>query len=91
VNARPAAWIQQGGYKLIRYFFDGANQTDVFELYNLKTDESEQRNVASQMPERVQELNAALTKHFEGTRAVIPVINPNYDPTAVRPDRRVEQ
>jgi arylsulfatase A-like enzyme len=88
LDTSPAAWIQKDGYKLIRYFFAGEDQADVFELYNLKKDESEQRNLASQMPERVQQLNGWLTKHFEETQAVIPVANPNYDSAAAKPDRK---
>lgn len=85
VNARPAAWIQKEGYKLIRYFFDGEHQADLFELYNLKADQEERMNLAAQMPERVQKLNTLLTKHFAATQAIIPQINPNYDMNAIKP------
>ena len=44
-------WARRGDWKLIRFFYDGPEQTDRFELYNLKNDISETKNVAAEHPD----------------------------------------
>ena len=48
--ALPAAWVRRGDWKLIRFFCDNPDQTDRFELYNLKDDIGETRNLAADNP-----------------------------------------
>jgi arylsulfatase A-like enzyme len=87
VNARPAAWIREGDYKLVCYFAEGENAGNRYELYNIKKDISEERDLADQMPELVDALSKKRTKHFEQTDALLPVPNPGYDPAVVRPEK----
>jgi len=87
LEVRPAAWIREGGYKLIRYFADGVNQSDRYELYHVAKDPGEANDLAHLLPERVETLSKKLTQHFRDTRAVIPVPNPAYDPSAPDPEK----
>jgi arylsulfatase A-like enzyme len=78
----PAASVRQGDWKLIRFFNDGSNQADRFELYNLHDDLSESNNLAVAQPERVKILAALLDNFLKETKAVVPGPNPAYDPKA---------
>ncbi len=78
----PAASVRQGDWKLIRFFHDGPQREDRFELYNLRDDLSESNNVAATQPERVKALNDLLTGFLMETKAVIPGPNPAYNPNA---------
>ncbi len=53
------------------------NGSDLLELYNLKTDLSETRNVAAENPKLVKELNQLIGKYLQETEAVIPKLNPS--------------
>lgn len=75
---RPATYIRDGDYKLIRFWCDNDDQSDRFELYNLKDDLSESRDLAAAMPERVKDLNARLERFLRDTGAVVPKPNPAY-------------
>jgi arylsulfatase A-like enzyme len=67
-----AAAIRDGDWKLIEWFV-----IDRIELYNLKTDPGEQRNLAAQEPGRVKALQAKLHAWQKETDATFPVKNPN--------------
>jgi len=82
---RPATCVRQGDWKLIRFHADNDDQTDRFELYNLKADLSEIKNLAGAMPDKVKELNALITEHLQQITAVVPVANPAYRPGAPEP------
>ena len=82
----PAAWVRRGDWKLIRFFCDGPEQTDRFELYNLKSDIGETKNVAAEHPDVVKECDALISEHLKGINAMIPVKNPAYDSTAKAPE-----
>lgn len=82
----PAAWVRRGDWKLIRFFCDGPGQTDRSELYNLKSDIGETRNVAAEHPDVVKECDALISEHLEDINAMIPVKNPAYDSTAKPPE-----
>ncbi len=56
--------IRVGDWKLV------AAIKSPWELFNLKTDRSETRNLAAENPEKVKELEAAWTKHMEEFRAL---------------------
>ena len=81
-GAVPAASVRQGDWKLIRFFHDGPQQADRFELYNLRDDLAESNNVATTQPERVKALDDLLTGFLTETKAVIPGPNPAYNPNA---------
>jgi arylsulfatase A-like enzyme len=78
----PSAYVRKNDWKLIRFFADNNDGSDRFELYNLKNDVGEARDLAAADPERVRELNGLLTGFLHDTDAVIPVRNPAYDPLA---------
>ena len=82
----PGAAVRQGDWKLVRRFFDNADQTDHYELYNLRADPGERRDLAVQQPDKRRELEALLAQHLEETGAVLPVENPKYDPKAQKPE-----
>jgi arylsulfatase A-like enzyme len=79
-------WVRRGDWKLIRFFCDGPEQADRFELYNLKEDLGETKNLATEHPEKVKELDALISEHLKEINAVIPVKNPAYDSTAKAPE-----
>jgi len=84
-GALPATWVRRGDWKLIRFFCDNPDQSDRFELYNLKDDIGETRNRAADKPELVQELNGLITGFLKDTGALEPTRNPHYDPAATPP------
>ncbi len=81
----PAVWVRRGDWKLIRFFCDSPEQTDRFELYNLKEDLGESKNLAAEHPDKVKELDALISEHLKEINAVIPVKNPTFDPSAKMP------
>jgi hypothetical protein len=65
-----------GKFKLIEYFEDGA-----LELYNLKDDISEQKNLAELMPEKTKELHKLMLAWRKKVNAPVPTkLNPDYNP-----------
>ena len=86
----PGTWVRRGDWKLIRFHHDGDNQADRFELYNLKDDLGETKNLATAMPDRGKELNALIEQHLKDTGALVPVKNPRYDPQAKPPAEKNE-
>lgn len=74
----PGTWVRRGDWKLIRFHHDNDDQTDRFELYNLKDDVGETKNLAAQMPDKVKELNALIEQHLKDIHALVPKPNPNY-------------
>ncbi len=74
----PAGAVRQGDWKLIEYFEDGK-----IELYNLKDDLSEKKDLAGTMPEKAEELHRTLIEWRKSVGAPVPVEkNPQYDPKA---------
>jgi arylsulfatase A-like enzyme len=49
----PGTYVRKGDWKLIRFFADNDDGSDRFELYNLKDDIGETKNLAAQLPDRV--------------------------------------
>jgi arylsulfatase A-like enzyme len=78
----PGVWVRQGEWKLIRFFCDNADQTDRFELYNLKEDLGETKNLADAQPGTVKELNTLIDQHLRDIKPVLPKPNPAYRPDA---------
>ena len=74
----PATSLRKGDWKIIRFFADGEEGADRFELYNLKEDLGETNDLAGAEPERAAELNTLLDERLEETEAVIPRRNPAY-------------
>jgi arylsulfatase A-like enzyme len=80
----PGTWVRKGDWKLIRFWFDSDQQTHRYELYNLKDDLGETRNLAAKTPEKVRELDTEIDRFLRDTHAVVPKPNPNYTPGAGR-------
>lgn len=74
----PATSVRRGDYKLIRFYGEGPNQTNAYELYDLAGDIGETTNLADSMPALVAELDALITQHLEDTGAIVPFPNPAY-------------
>jgi arylsulfatase A-like enzyme len=81
----PGVSVRQGDWKLIRRFTERpADYEGVHELYHLKEDLGETRNLAAQMPEKVNALNALIDAFVQNTGALYPQPNPAYNPRAVK-------
>lgn len=74
----PAASVRQGDWKLIRFFHDGPAHAHRYELYNLRDDPGESRDLSSMEPGRVKTLDASLESFLKETHAVVPRPNPSY-------------
>lgn len=74
----PSTYVRKGDWKLIRFYAENDDGSDRLELYNLKDDIGETRNLAAENPERVGELNELITGFLRDTDAVIPIRNPHY-------------
>jgi len=74
----PACSVRRGDWKLIRFFADGPGQRDRFELYNLREDPGEQRDLAQREPRRIRELSGLIDRHLAEVNALVPRPNPAY-------------
>jgi arylsulfatase A-like enzyme len=81
----PTTVVVSGPWKLHRQYGEGPGRTSALRLYNLEEDIGETNDLAAQYPEIVQELDGLISRHLEETGAVIPIINPAYDPEAESP------
>lgn len=70
----PVSLIQQGDWKLMEYLEDGH-----LELYNLKDDISETKNLALAAPEKTKELLDRLNAWRKATNAAMPTRNPKIE------------
>lgn len=70
----PGGAIRAGDWKLIEFFEDGRR-----ELYNLKNDQGEKSNLATDMPERTQMLADHLAAWRKSTGALMPTPNTPSD------------
>lgn len=74
----PATWIRRGDWKLIRFYAKNDDQSDRIELYNLKDDLGESKNLAAANPKIVEELSGLINQFLSDTEAVVPKPNPMY-------------
>ncbi len=74
-HTAPCGAIRAGDFKLIEYYEYGD-----LELYNLKDDIGEKKNLAKAMPERAAELRKRLDAWRKAVGAKMPTPNPNFDP-----------
>jgi arylsulfatase A-like enzyme len=58
-------------------------KADLIKKYGAKADP---RNLAAEHPDKVQEYDALIARHLIDIKAVVPVKNPDYDPTARVPE-----
>ena len=71
----PASSIRESDWKLIQFYFDNH-----VELYNLRTDVEERRDLSEALPEKAATLREKLNLWKNDTNAKIPLINPYYNP-----------
>lgn len=76
----PGTSVRRGDWKLIRLFAQNDDGSDQLELYNLRDDLGETKDLAAEKPELVRELNALITGFLKASEAVVPIRNPNYKP-----------
>ena len=75
---RNCGAIRVGDYKLIEYFEDGA-----LELFNLKDDLGESKNLTASQPEKTEELHQRLKQWRKIINAPVPTEkNPAFDAAA---------
>jgi arylsulfatase A-like enzyme len=75
----PNGVVRLGDFKLIEWYEDMA-----VELYNLKADVGETRDLSTEDPDRTAKLKKMLHDWREQTGARMPVPNPNYKPEQVK-------
>lgn len=71
----PQSSIRIGDWKLIHFYEDGRD-----ELYNLKDDLSERKNLANQATAQAQELHQRLDQYLAQVNAQFPTKNPDFNP-----------
>ncbi len=71
----PGSSVRAGDWKLIEFFEDGR-----LELYNLREDVSEERDLAEKDPQRVRRMHRMLLDWRREMEAIIPEPNPDYEP-----------
>ena len=77
-NGPPSAVIRKRNYKLIEWYDRSlTNQPDAFELFDLKNDLGETKNLANQYPEKVSELKQQLSEWRKSVNAQVPEVNKN--------------
>lgn len=74
-GGEPSAIIRTGDWKLIHYYEDGHD-----ELYNIRKDVGEQRDLLSSQPEMAKTLRTQLDAWLKDTGARIPAPDPRFDP-----------
>jgi uncharacterized sulfatase len=86
--ATPSAVIREGDHKLIEFFGDSFEEGAAYaeyrpgarvELYDLRSDIGETRDLASKMPGKAAALRRKLHAWIASTGSPVPVKNPRYD------------
>jgi arylsulfatase A len=95
----PCAVVLDGDYKLIEYFgdsFDAENGAayrigNRLELYNLRSDIGEKRDLAGVLPKVVARLRGQLHRWIETCGSPVPGLNPAYDPARALEETKKRQ
>ncbi len=87
----PSVSVHRDDWKLIRIFHGGEKGAHRYLLFNLREDLGEKTNLATQKPELVAELDALIEGFLTDTQAVVPVLNPAFDPAKHRPELEGKQ
>ena len=80
----PGASVRMGDFKLIEFYEDNR-----VELYNLREDIGEHRNLASEEPDRAASMRAVLDDWRQSVEAKIPQPNPDFEEPDEFSDRDV--
>ncbi len=78
-------YVRKGDWKLIRFYGRNEDGSDDLELYDLKSDLGERRNLAKEKPGLVKELNGLIGEFLKDTEAVIPKLNPDFGKVVAKP------
>lgn len=76
----PSVSVHQGNWKLVRIFHGGEKGSHRYKLFDLKNDLGEENDLAATYPERALQLDALIEQHLVDTKAVRPLVNPNFNP-----------
>jgi len=76
-GATPYGAIREGDWKLIEFFEDNHA-----ELFNLRDDIGEQKDLAAKLPDRAKQLRGKLHAWRKSTGAQMPTLNPDFDAAA---------
>jgi arylsulfatase A-like enzyme len=79
-------WVRAGVWKLIRWFGVAVGDEGRFELYNLRDDLGEARNLAGGQPERMKEFDSLIDRFLADTGATYPRPNPAFKGTLTPTD-----
>ncbi len=74
----PNTWVRKGDWKLIRFYGEGPNRTNSYELYNLREDIGENYNLAAKYPEKVIQLDKLIDRFLKKTNTIELKPNPAY-------------
>jgi len=74
-GGRPGAAVRVGNWKLIERYEFGR-----LELYDLKNDVGERKNLAKRFPDRADRMRSMLVRWRQSVRANMPKPNPAYEP-----------
>ncbi len=77
-------WVRSGDWKLIRWFGADLGDDVRLELYNLKEDLGESKNLAAYELARLKELDALIDGFLIDTNATYPRPNPAYQPNLAK-------
>jgi arylsulfatase A len=73
-GGRPGAAMRQGDFKIIKWYED-----DSVELYNVRDDIGEARNLAAKMPDKARAMRTRLDAWLKDINPEMPKPNPDYD------------
>ncbi|MFK7850953.1 MAG: sulfatase [Akkermansiaceae bacterium] len=83
----PAIAVRSGDWKLIRIFHGGEAGAHDYQLFNIKEDLGEAKNLAETHPEKVTELDTKIEAFLVDTKAIRPLPNPKFDPSKYDPKK----
>lgn len=78
VGQAGGVWVRSGDWKLIRWFGVPSGNKARFELYNLREDLSESKNLADAETDLVKQLDAQIEEFLTATGATYPRPNPAH-------------
>jgi arylsulfatase A-like enzyme len=82
----PVSLVQAGDWKLMEFLEDGR-----LELYNLRDDLGETRNLAASLPEKTRELRARLNAWRTAVNAPMPAKRTDETPQPVKPRKKARK
>ena len=84
----PAGAVRAGDWKLVEYYETTlTGQGAATELFNLREDPAETRNVADKEPKRVAALMKKLSEWRAAAGAQMPTVNQDFDPAKAKQNK----